>query len=87
LRQLSSLDTAAPTFQPVETPHPVPGFAMRKLDVSSGEPLRLELESFLRSVRERTVPEVTAQNGRAALAVALQISAAIQAHQSRAGLA
>jgi predicted dehydrogenase len=87
LRQLSSRDTAAPTFQPVETPHPVPGFAMRKLDVSSGEPLRLELESFLRSVRERTVPEVTAQNGRAALAVALQISAAIQAHQSRAGLA
>ena len=60
---------------------------MRKLEVSSGEPLHLELESFLRSVRERTAPEVTAQDGRAALAVALQISAAIQAHQLRAGLA
>lgn len=60
---------------------------MRKLEISSGEPLRLELESFLRSVRERTEPEVTAQDGRAALAVALEISAAIVAHQSRAGLA
>ena len=60
---------------------------MRKLEISSGEPLRLELESFLRSVRERTEPEVTAQDGRAALAVALEISAAIHAHQSRAGLA
>ena len=80
-------DLSTVAFQPVETPHPIPGFAMRKLEISSGEPLRLELESFLRSVRERTEPEVTAQDGRAALAVALQISAAISAHQSRAGLA
>ena len=80
-------DPSTVAFQPVETPHPIPGFAMRKLEISSGEPLRLELESFLRSVRERTEPEVTAQDGRAALAVALQISAAISAHQSRAGLA
>ncbi len=80
-------DLSTVAFQPVETPHPIPGFAMRKLEISSGEPLRLELESFLRSVRERTEPEVTAQDGRAALAVALQISAAINAHQSRAGLA
>ena len=80
-------DPSTVAFQPVETPHPIPGFAMRKLEISSGEPLRLELESFLRSVRERTEPEVTAQDGRAALAVALQISAAINAHQSRAGLA
>ena len=80
-------DLSTVAFQPVETPHPIPGFAMRKLEISSGEPLRLELESFLRSVRERTEPEVTAEDGRAALAVALQISAAINAHQSRAGLA
>jgi predicted dehydrogenase len=80
-------DLSTVAFQPVETPHPIPGFAMRKLEISSGEPLRLELESFLRSVRERTEPEVNAEDGRAALAVALQISAAISAHQSRAGLA
>jgi predicted dehydrogenase len=87
LRQGASADLPAVAFQPVETPHPIPGFAMRKLEISSGEPLRLELESFLRSVRERTEPEVTAWDGRAALAVALEISAAIRAHQSRAGLA
>ena len=87
LRQAASPDLSAVTFQPVESPHPIPGFAMRKLEISSGEPLRLELESFLRSVRERTAPEVTAQDGRAALAVALEISTAIHAHQSRAGLA
>jgi predicted dehydrogenase len=82
----TSPDLSAVAFQPAETAHPTPGFAMRKIEISSGEPLRLELESFLRSVRERTAPEVTAQDGRAALAVALNISAAIRAHQSRAGL-
>lgn len=87
LRQPGSRDFPAVTFQPVEAAHPIPGFAMRKLEISSGEPLRLELESFLRSIRERSAPEVTAQDGRAALAVALEISAAIHAHQSRAGLA
>ncbi len=87
LRQPAPPDLSAVTFQPVEAHHPIPGFAMRKLDISSGEPLRLELESFLRSVRERTAPEVTAQDGRAALAVALDISDSIHAHQSRAGLA
>jgi predicted dehydrogenase len=87
LHQAASPDLSAVTFQPVEAAHPIQGFAMRKLELSSGEPLRLELESFLRSVRERNTPEVTAQDGRAALAVALQISASIQSHQSRAGLA
>jgi predicted dehydrogenase len=86
-RKSSSPDYAEAAFQPAEATHPIPGFAMRKLEVSSGEPLRLELESFLRCVRERTPPEVTAQDGRAALAVALQISASIRAHQARAGLA
>ncbi|MHB1937440.1 MAG: Gfo/Idh/MocA family protein [Acidobacteriaceae bacterium] len=87
LRQPVSPDFAVAHFQPVEEAHPIPGFAMHKLQVSSGEPLRLELESFLRAVRERTTPEVTAQDGRAALAVALEINASIRAHQLRAGLA
>jgi predicted dehydrogenase len=86
LRQPAAPDFSAVAFQPIESAHPTPGFSMRKLEISSGEPLRLEVESFLRSVRERTDPEVTAQDGRAALAVALEISAAIRAHQTRAGL-
>ncbi|MEO6965895.1 MAG: Gfo/Idh/MocA family oxidoreductase [Acidobacteriaceae bacterium] len=80
------ISSEAAHFQPAATSHPTPEFALRKLEVPSGEPLRLELESFLRAVRERSQPEVSALDGRAALAVALDINAAIQAHQVRAGL-
>jgi len=79
-------DTPAVNFQPAEQRHPTPELTMRKLEVPPGEPLRLELESFLRAVRNRTPPEVSAEEGRAALAVALDILAAIAAHQFRAGL-
>jgi predicted dehydrogenase len=79
-------DLEAVNFQPAEQRHPTPEFAMKKLEVLAGEPLRLELESFLQAVRHRTQPEVNAQEGRAALALALDIRAAIQGHQSRAGL-
>ena len=74
------------SFQPAEQRHPTPEFAMRKLEVPTGEPLRLEMESFLQAVRHRTQPEVSAKEGRDALAVAFDIRAAIQEHQSRAGL-
>lgn len=74
-------------FTPAEQRHPTPGLGMRKLEVPVGEPLRLELEAFLRAVRERSEPEVPARDGRAALAVALEILAAIAAHHARAGLA
>lgn len=77
----------APIFVATEAAHPTREFALHKLEVPSGEPLQMELESFLRAVRERTQPEVSAQDGRAALAAALDINAAIQAHRSRAGLA
>lgn len=73
-------------FQPAEQRHPTTGLAMRKLKVPAGEPLRLELEAFLDVVRKRTLPEVSAEDGRAALGLALEIRAAIEAHQSRAGL-
>lgn len=82
-----SLDPSGAYFRPTDAVHPTPEFSLRKLDVSSGEPLQLELESFLHSVRTRTSPEVTAYEGRAALAVALDIAAAIRAHHSRTGLA
>jgi predicted dehydrogenase len=68
-------------FIPAEQRHPTPEFSMKKFEVSAGEPLRLELESFLNAVRTRTQPEVTAAEGRAALALALQIEAAIGTHR------
>ena len=66
--------------------HPTAGLNLKKLDVQEAEPLRLEIESFLNSVRTRTQPEVTAQQGRAALALALEINQAIADHARRAGL-
>ena len=67
-------------------PHPSSGLAMRKLSVAPGEPLRLEIESFLHAVRTRTTPHVTAAQGRNALALALEINRTIADHSQRAGL-
>ena len=66
--------------------HPSEGLSLKKVDVPQGEPLRLELAAFLASVRERSVPVVSGDDGRAALALALEITAAIAAHAERAGL-
>ena len=57
-----------------------------KPDVTPGEPLRLEILSFLESVRTRHAPKVTARQGRAALELALEIQAKMAAHAERAGL-
>ncbi len=74
---------AAPTSAETGLP---PGLAVRKPTVHSGEPLLLEIESFLDCVRSRATPRVSGQDGLAALALALDINAAIAAHAQRAGL-
>jgi predicted dehydrogenase len=63
-----------------------PGLSLQKPQVRQGEPLRLEIESFLESVRNRAKPVVSAEDGRAALKLALQINAVILEHATRAGL-
>ncbi|MGH9590935.1 MAG: Gfo/Idh/MocA family protein, partial [Terracidiphilus sp.] len=65
---------------------PAPGLSFAKPEVTAGEPLRLEIESFLESVRTRREPKVTARQGREALKLALEIQAAMAAHAQRAGL-
>ena len=65
---------------------PNPGLSFLKPPVAPGEPLRLEIESFLVSVRTRREPLVTARQGRNALALALEIQSAMIAHAHRAGL-
>ena len=65
---------------------PAPGLSFVKPAVTPGEPLRLEIESFLDSVRIRQQPRVTARQGRNALALALEIQASMAAHAHRAGL-
>jgi predicted dehydrogenase len=65
---------------------PAPGLSFVKPEVTPGEPLRLEIESFLDSVRTRREPRVTARQGRNALELALEIQASMAAHAHRAGL-
>ncbi|HWE85186.1 MAG TPA: Gfo/Idh/MocA family oxidoreductase [Terracidiphilus sp.] len=68
------------------TPGPAPGLSFVKPEVTPGEPLRLEIESFLECVRTRKQPRVTAKQGRDALALALTIQDTMAAHAHRAGL-
>ena len=65
---------------------PAPGLRFVKPEVTPGEPLRLEIESFLDAVRTRRAPSVTARQGREALALALEIQSSMAAHAQRAGL-
>ena len=65
---------------------PAPGLSFVKPPVTPGEPLRLEILSFLDSVRTRQQPRVAARQGREALALALEIQASMAAHAKRAGL-
>jgi len=65
---------------------PAPGLSFVKPEVTPGEPLRLEIQSFLDAVRARRQPQVTARQGRNALALALEIQASMVAHAHRAGL-
>ena len=65
---------------------PAPGLGFSKPEIAPAEPLRLEILSFLESVRTRRPPKVTAQQGRAALALALEIQSVMAAHARRAGL-
>jgi predicted dehydrogenase len=62
------------------------GLSFSNPPVNPCEPLRLEIEAFLDSVRTRRVPRVTARQGRDALALALEIQSAMAAHAHRAGL-
>jgi len=82
-----SLIAMAQTLLAGQKDGPAPGLNFVKPEVTPGEPLKLELTSFLESVRERHTPKVTAQQGRNALALALEIERSMEAHAERAGLA
>ena len=63
-----------------------PGLVLTPPRVFEGEPLRLEIEAFLAAVRTRQRPRVSGEDGRAALALALQIHDSMAVHAERAGL-
>jgi predicted dehydrogenase len=64
----------------------MPEIAPSRPQVADEEPLHAELRSFLQAVRRRTTPEVTLEDGRAALALAIEIQSQMAEHQHRAGL-
>jgi predicted dehydrogenase len=63
-----------------------PQIKVAKPPVTSEEPLHAELKSFLHAVRERSTPVVPLEDGRRALAVALDIVTAIREHGKKVGL-
>jgi predicted dehydrogenase len=65
------------------TPSVNPQIQVAKLPTVQEEPLHAELKSFLDSVRVRSRPLVDLEDGRRALAVALDIVAAIRDHGSK----
>jgi predicted dehydrogenase len=69
------------------TPTVNPQIKAAKPPVTSEEPLHAELKSFLHAVRQRTAPVVPLEDGRRALAIALEIVAAIREHGKKVGLA
>lgn len=69
------------------TPSVNPQIGFTKPPVASEEPLHAELKSFLRAVRERSTPAVPLEDGRRALALALEIVAAIREHSQKVNLA
>jgi predicted dehydrogenase len=85
---MAKIDPAviAQLFGSVDARDAKAGLSFAKPEVAPGEPLRLEIESFLDSVRTRREPRVTARQGRDALALALEIQASMAAHAVRAGL-
>ena len=60
-----------------------PGFAIEECKGGDDEPLKLQLESFLRSIRTGATPVVSGEDGAAALEVAYQVLAAIDSFVHR----
>ncbi|MGH9495907.1 MAG: Gfo/Idh/MocA family oxidoreductase [Candidatus Sulfotelmatobacter sp.] len=69
------------------TPSVNPQIGVTKPPVAAEEPLHAELRSFLHAVRERSTPVVPLEDGRRALALAMEIVAAIREHGKKVGLA
>jgi len=63
-----------------------PNIKLAKPPIAKEEPLMAEIKEFLRAVRERSRPVVSLEDGRRALAVALDILAEIQKHSKRLNL-
>ena len=68
------------------TPSVNPQIKVAKPSVIAEEPLYAELKSFLKAVRHRLTPAVSLEDGRRALAIALDVVAAIREHSRKINL-
>ena len=85
--QLPAPETELDPFNPANiAASAFPGITPFRPKIEGREPLRAELESFLNAVRGRSTPEVTLEDGRRALAAAMQIVEGIVEHSRRANL-
>jgi predicted dehydrogenase len=83
-----------PGFNPMEFlgaedlgAHPSsPNIKLAKPPINKEEPLMAEIKEFLRAVRDRSKPIVSLEDGRRALALALDILTQIQKHSKRLNL-
>jgi hypothetical protein len=62
-----------------------PEFDSRLLAIEGSEPLRLEIESFLSAVQGSPV-KVTGEDGKRALALAIDVTERIREHAAKAGV-
>lgn len=81
-----TVDGAAQPAASVVPGAPGSPIQVKKLEVRPQEPLQSELRAFLEAVRRRSRPLVPLEDGRRALAAALQIQASIREHSQRANL-
>jgi predicted dehydrogenase len=51
------------------------------LEIEDAEPVRAELENFQQAIRTRTAPEVTGEDGLAAVDIAAKIAASVAQHK------
>lgn len=63
-----------------------PEVTIDKIQIEKEEPLKAELSAFIQAVRTRSVPKVSGEDGRRALAVALQVVDLIQKGNADGGV-
>jgi predicted dehydrogenase len=63
--------------------HPLLGISINRLEINDFEPLRTEISAFLDAITTDTVPAVTGQDGRRALALAIGVLEKIDQHRNR----
>jgi len=62
---------------------PLLGISINRLEINDVEPLRAEITAFIDSVKNNTAPPITGQDGRRALALAVEVMDKIDMHASK----